>query len=94
MAVHTEDRFALIDILNQRPIPPSAPVVLFLRNHDELTLEMVTDEERDTMLRAFARNPRARINLGIRHRLAPLMGNNRQKVELLNGLLMTLPARR
>lgn len=92
MAVHTEDRFALIDILNQTPpIPPSAQWFLFLRNHDELTLEMVTDEERDTMLRAYARNPRARINLGIRHRLAPLMGNNRQKVELLNGLLMTLP---
>ena len=65
--------------------------MLFLRNHDELTLEMVTDEERDYMYRAYARDPQARINLGIRRRLAPLMGNNRRKIELLNGLLLSLP---
>ena len=65
--------------------------MLFLRNHDELTLEMVTEEERDYMYRVYARDPRARVNLGIRRRLAPLMGNNRRKIELLNALLLSLP---
>jgi maltose alpha-D-glucosyltransferase/alpha-amylase len=92
MAAQMEDRFPIIDILNQTPaLPENCQWGLFLRNHDELTLEMVTDEERDYMVRMFATNPRARLNLGIRHRLAPLLGNNRRKIELLNGLLLSLP---
>ena len=92
MAIRTEDRFPIIDIMNQTPaIPDSAQWALFLRNHDELTLEMVTDEERDYMYRVYASDPQARINLGIRRRLAPLLGNNRRKIELMNGLLLSLP---
>jgi maltose alpha-D-glucosyltransferase/alpha-amylase len=92
MAVHMEDRFPLIDILEQTPaIPESAQWAIFLRNHDELTLEMVTDEERDYMYRVYASEPQARINLGIRRRLAPLLGNDRRRIELLNGLLLSLP---
>ncbi len=92
MAVQMEDRYPLVDIMHQTPpIPDTAQWALFLRNHDELTLEMVTDEERDYMYRAYADDPRARINLGIRRRLAPLQKNNRNKIELLNGLLMSLP---
>jgi maltose alpha-D-glucosyltransferase/alpha-amylase len=92
MAIRTEDRFPIIDIMNQTPaIPESAQWALFLRNHDELTLEMVTDEERDYMYRVYASDPQARINLGIRRRLAPLLGNNRRKIELMNGLLLSLP---
>ena len=92
MAVQMEDRYPLVDIMHQTPpIPRTAQWALFLRNHDELTLEMVTDEERDYMYRAYADDPRARINLGIRRRLAPLQKNNRSKIELLNGLLMSLP---
>jgi maltose alpha-D-glucosyltransferase/alpha-amylase len=92
MAVRMEDRFALVDILAQTPpIPPTAQWALFLRNHDELTLEMVTDEERDFMYRMYARDPRARVNLGIRRRLAPLLGNDRRAIELVNGLLFSLP---
>ena len=92
MAVQMEDRYPLVDIMHQTPeIPRTAQWALFLRNHDELTLEMVTDEERDYMYRAYADDPRARINLGIRRRLAPLQKNNRDKIELLNGLLMSLP---
>jgi len=92
MAVRMEDRFPLYDILDQTPmIHESAQWALFLRNHDELTLEMVTDEERDYMYRVYAHDPQMRINLGIRRRLAPLMGNNRRRIELLNGLLMALP---
>src|SRR5438093_6448630 len=64
---------------------------MFLRNHDELTLEMVTDEERDYMYRVYATDPHARINLGIRRRLAPLLANNRRKIELLNTLLLSMP---
>jgi maltose alpha-D-glucosyltransferase/alpha-amylase len=91
MAVQMEDRFPILDILEQTPaIPAGCQWVVFLRNHDELTLEMVTDEERDYMVRAYARDPRARVNLGIRRRLAPLVGNDRRKIELLNGLLMSL----
>ena len=75
----------------RRPIPDVCQWMVFLRNHDELTLEMVTDEERDFMYRAYARDPQARINLGIRRRLAPLMQNNRRTIELLNGLLLSLP---
>jgi maltose alpha-D-glucosyltransferase/alpha-amylase len=92
MAVQMEDRFPVIDILQQTPpIPDTCQWALFLRNHDELTLEMVTDEERDYMYRVYAYDRQARINLGIRRRLAPLLGNNRAKMELLNGLLLSLP---
>jgi maltose alpha-D-glucosyltransferase/alpha-amylase len=92
MAVRMEDRFPLYDILEQTPpIPDTSQWALFLRNHDELTLEMVTDEERDYMYRVYAHDPQMRINLGIRRRLAPLMGNNRRRIELLNGLLFALP---
>lgn len=92
MALHLENRFPIIDILQQTPeIPDNAQWAVFLRNHDELTLEMVTDEERDYMYRVYARDPTARINLGIRRRLAPLLGNNRRKIELLNALLFSLP---
>lgn len=92
MAIRMEDRFPIVDILSQTPpIPETAQWALFLRNHDELTLEMVTDEERDYMYRVYARDPVARINLGIRRRLAPLLGNNRRRIELMHGLLFSLP---
>jgi maltose alpha-D-glucosyltransferase / alpha-amylase len=92
MAIQMEDRFPIVDILQQTPpIPPECQWLIFLRNHDELTLEMVTDEERDYMYRVYARDRQARINLGIRRRLAPLLGNNRRKIELMNGLLCSLP---
>jgi len=92
MALRMEDRYPLIDILEQTPaIPESCQWALFLRNHDELTLEMVTDEERDYMYRMYAHDPQARINLGIRRRLAPLLGNDRRRIELMNGLLFSLP---
>ncbi|HET6881141.1 MAG TPA: maltose alpha-D-glucosyltransferase [Pirellulales bacterium] len=92
MATQMEDRFPIIDILQQTPpIPPDCQWALFLRNHDELTLEMVTDEERDYMYRVYAHDRQARINLGIRRRLAPLLGNNRRKIELMNGLLFSMP---
>jgi len=92
MAVYQEDRFPIVDILRQTPpIPATCQWAVFLRNHDELTLEMVTDEERDYMYRTYARDPQARINLGIRRRLAPLLGNHRRKIELMNGLLFSLP---
>jgi maltose alpha-D-glucosyltransferase / alpha-amylase len=92
MASRMEDRFPIIDILQQTPSPPdSAQWAVFLRNHDELTLEMVTDEERDYMYRVFAHDPEMRVNLGIRRRLAPLMQNHRPKIELMNGLLFSLP---
>jgi maltose alpha-D-glucosyltransferase/alpha-amylase len=92
MSVQMENRVPIVDILEQTPDPPGrAQWATFLRNHDELTLEMVTDEERDLMLRAYARDAQMRINLGIRRRLAPLLGNDRRKVELLNGLLFSLP---
>jgi maltose alpha-D-glucosyltransferase/alpha-amylase len=92
MSNRMEDRFPLIDILNQTPqIPEGAQWATFLRNHDELTLEMVTDEERDYMYRVYAEDPQARINLGIRRRLAPLLGNDRRRIELMNALLFSLP---
>src|SRR3954451_15444566 len=92
MGLRMEDRFPIVDILQQTPqIPESSQWALFLRNHDELTLEMVTDEERDYMYRVYARDPAMRVNLGIRRRLAPLLQNHRQKVELMLGLLMSLP---
>ena len=92
MALRMEDRYPIIDILSQTPaIPESAQWAIFLRNHDELTLEMVTDEERDYMYRVYADDARARINLGIRRRLAPLLGNDRRRIELMKMLLMSLP---
>lgn len=92
MSIQLEDCFPLIDILNQTPpIPDNAQWALFLRNHDELTLEMVTDEERDYMYRTYAQDPQARLNLGIRRRLAPLLGNDRRKIELMNGILFSFP---
>ena len=92
MALRMEDRFPVIDILQQTPaIPESAQWAIFLRNHDELTLEMVTDEERDYMYRAYAADPQMRVNVGIRRRLAPLLQNDRRKIELMNGLLFSLP---
>lgn len=92
MALWMEDRFPILDILDQTPaIPDACQWAMFLRNHDELTLEMVSDEERDYMYRAYARDERARINLGIRRRLAPLMGNDRRRIELINFLLFSLP---
>lgn len=92
MGVHMEDRFPIIDILDQTPpIPDNCQWALFLRNHDELTLEMVADEERDYMYRVYAAEPRMRINLGIRRRLSPLLGNHRRRIELMNGLLFSLP---
>ncbi len=91
MAVRMEDRYPLVDILTQTPrIPDNCQWAVFLRNHDELTLEMVTDEERDYMYRVYASDPRARINLGIRRRLAPLLGNDRRRIELMNALLFSL----
>ncbi|AKU93291.1 Trehalose synthase [Vulgatibacter incomptus] len=92
MSIHQEDRFPIIDIHAQTPaIPETSQWAVFLRNHDELTLEMVTDEERDYMYGAYASDPAARINLGIRRRLAPLVGNNRRVIELMNSLLFSLP---
>jgi maltose alpha-D-glucosyltransferase/alpha-amylase len=92
MATRMESRFPLLDILDQTPpIPPDAQWFLFLRNHDELTLEMVSDEERDYMYRMYAADPRARVNLGIRRRLAPLLRNDRRLIELMVGLLLSLP---
>jgi maltose alpha-D-glucosyltransferase / alpha-amylase len=91
MAVRMEDHVPILDIIEQTPaLPETSQWALFLRNHDELTLEMVTDEERDYMYRVFANDVRARINLGIRRRLAPLLGNDRRKIELLNMLLLSL----
>ncbi len=92
MALQMEDRYPVVDIMEQTPpIPANCQWAIFLRNHDELTLEMVTDEERDYMYRMFASDHRMRINLGIRRRLAPLLGNNRRKIELINILLFSLP---
>jgi len=92
MAVHMEDWFPIVDILEQTPaIPQNAQWAIFLRNHDELTLEMVTDEERDYMYRYYAHDPTSRINLGIRRRLAPLLKKSRRRMEIMNILLLSLP---
>ncbi|HLH97082.1 MAG TPA: maltose alpha-D-glucosyltransferase [Xanthobacteraceae bacterium] len=92
VAIAQEDRFPITDIMRQTPdIPPNCQWALFLRNHDELTLEMVTDVERDYLWSTYATEPRARLNLGIRRRLAPLMDNDRRKIELVNSLLMSFP---
>lgn len=92
MALQMEDRYPITDIFDQTPaIPDNCQWAMFLRNHDELTLEMVTDEERDYMYKVYAKDPKAKINLGIRHRLAPLMDNNRRRIELMNCLLFSMP---
>jgi maltose alpha-D-glucosyltransferase/alpha-amylase len=92
MALRLEDRKPLIDIIERTPgIPDSCQWGIFLRNHDELTLEMVTEVEREFMWDEYAKDPRARINLGIRRRLAPLMDGDRRRIELMTGLLMSLP---
>jgi maltose alpha-D-glucosyltransferase/alpha-amylase len=92
MAIHQEDRYPITDVLAKTPaIPETCQWALFLRNHDELTLEMVTEEERDYMYLAFTADPEARLNLGIRRRLAPLLGNDRRRIELLTALLFSLP---
>jgi maltose alpha-D-glucosyltransferase/alpha-amylase len=92
MAVNMENRYPIMDIIDQTPdIPDSCQWATFLRNHDELTLEMVTEEERDYMYKVYTKDPLARINLGIRKRLAPLLDNDRRKIELMNVLLFSLP---
>ena len=92
MALAQEDRHPITDIIRQTPdIPDPCQWAIFLRNHDELTLEMVTAEERDYLWRTYAKDSRARINLGIRRRLAPLMDNDRRKIELMNALLLSMP---
>jgi maltose alpha-D-glucosyltransferase/alpha-amylase len=92
MAIHAEDRMPITDVMERTPaIPENCQWALFLRNHDELTLEMVTDDERDYMYLAYSMDPQARLNLGIRRRLAPLVGNNRRRIELLNALLFSFP---
>jgi maltose alpha-D-glucosyltransferase/alpha-amylase len=92
MAVHQQTRLPIVDIMRQTPaIPENCQWAIFLRNHDELTLEMVTDEERDYMYTAYAENPIMRCNVGIRRRLAPLLDNSRPRIELVNGLLFSFP---
>jgi maltose alpha-D-glucosyltransferase / alpha-amylase len=92
MAIHQEDRFPIADVLARTPdIPETCQWALFLRNHDELTLEMVTEEERDYMYLAYTADPEARLNVGIRRRLAPLLANDRRRIELMTALLFSLP---
>jgi maltose alpha-D-glucosyltransferase/alpha-amylase len=92
MAIAQEDRFPISDILRQTPkIPDNCQWAIFLRNHDELTLEMVTDKERDYLWETYAADRRARLNLGIRRRLAPLVQRDRRRIELMNGLLLSMP---
>ena len=92
MALRKEDRTPIVDIMRQTPqIPNDCQWAIFLRNHDELTLEMVTNDERDYMYKEYARDPRMRINVGIRRRLAPLMDNGRRQIEIMNALLMSMP---
>jgi maltose alpha-D-glucosyltransferase/alpha-amylase len=92
MAIAREDRFPITDIMRQTPeIPPNCQWAIFLRNHDELTLEMVTDAERDYLWETYAADRRARLNLGIRRRLAPLLERDRRRIELMNGLLLSMP---
>ncbi|MGC2080193.1 MAG: maltose alpha-D-glucosyltransferase, partial [Xanthobacteraceae bacterium] len=92
MAIAREDRFPISDIMRQTPpIPDSCQWAVFLRNHDELTLEMVTDSERDYLWQTYASDRRARLNLGIRRRLAPLLERDRRRIELMNSLLLSMP---
>ena len=92
MAIAQEDRHPIVEILQQTPdIPEGCQWAIFLRNHDELTLEMVTNRERDYMYSTYAADKQARINLGIRRRLAPLMGNDKDRIKLMNGMLLSMP---
>ena len=92
MAIRREEAAPIYEILRQTPhIPDTAQWGLFLRNHDELTLEMVTDEERDYMYAEYAKDPRMKLNLGIRRRLAPLLDNGRDEIELLHAIMFSLP---
>src|SRR5438270_6739511 len=92
MAIAREDRFPITDIMRQTPaIPENCQWAIFLRNHDELTLEMVTDSERDYLWQTYAADRRARLNLGIRRRLAPLLERDRRRIELLNCMLLSMP---
>src|SRR5919106_366918 len=92
MGLRQEERHPIVEIMNQTPeIPESCQWAIFLRNHDELTLEMVTDEERDYMYAQYAAEPQMRLNVGIRRRLAPLMENSRPRIELMNSLLFSMP---
>jgi len=92
MSLKLEHHGPIVDIMKRLPaIPPACQWAMFLRNHDEMTLEMVTDEERDYMFHAYAEDKQMRINRGIRRRLAPLLGNDRKKIELLYAILLTLP---
>ena len=92
MAIAQENRYPIVDIMRQTPdIPATCQWAIFLRNHDELTLEMVTDKERDYMYQMYAVDPRARVNVGIRRRLAPLMENDLDKIKLMNSLLLSMP---
>lgn len=92
MAVALEDRYPIAEILRQTPdIPENCQWAIFLRNHDELTLEMVTDRERDYMYRMYAQEPRMRVNVGIRRRLAPLLSNDVDRIKLMNSLLLSMP---
>jgi maltose alpha-D-glucosyltransferase/alpha-amylase len=92
LALRTEDSYPIIDIMEQTPeTPPNSQWALFLRNHDEIGLEMVTEEEKDYLFKAYADDPQTKHNLGIRRRLAPLMNNDRRKIELLNTILLSLP---
>src|SRR5687767_14761025 len=92
MALQREDRYPITDIFDQTPaIPENCQWAVFLRNHDELTLEMVTDEERDAMYRFYALDPQAKVNLGLRRRLAPLLRNDRRRLELMHALLFSMP---
>ncbi len=91
MAIAQEDRFPIMDIMRQTPdAPANCQWATFLRNHDELTLEMVTDKERDYLWKTYAADKRARLNLGIRRRLAPLLEHDRRRIELMNSLLLTI----
>ncbi len=92
IALRKEERRPIVDIMCQTPeIPPNCQWCMFLRNHDELTLEMVTDDERDYLYNEYAKDPRMRVNIGIRRRLAPLLDNSRRRIELMNALLFSLP---
>ena len=92
MAIAQEDRHPIVEIMEQTPdIPDTCQWAIFLRNHDELTLEMVTSRERDYMYQSYAADPRARLNLGIRRRLAPLLDNDLERIKLMNSLLLSMP---
>jgi maltose alpha-D-glucosyltransferase / alpha-amylase len=92
LALRTEDSYPIVDIIEQTPVtPPNCQWVVFLRNHDELGLEMVTEEEKDYLLKAYASDANSKVNTGIRRRLAPMLNNDRRKVELLYTILLSLP---